>query len=439
MPNFPSIPDPENDINSLANAARALKEAVEILSGLRGASEYRAVLYSEFESLLGSSGTTSGRAGIADTLDPAYLDAILDRAAEAADELVTVARLEANRAFTELEVAIQNIQDGITDSNATIDFNIQSVSAEVDSNRAAIETVDLARVTDVSALSGRIDTIEATANSNSAAITSEAVTRANDDTAIAASVTTLSSTVSQNTADIATEATARANADSALTTTINSLTTSVNSNTSNISSIQTAYTTADTALSNRIDTVEAMTEAGTADGFYRLTAVSSPSDGSAAEFAVEVKASSSASFTSAGMRLQAFSNGTSRVKFLVDQFIIANSSGTYIPFTVSAGNLIANAITSVGNVSGLGDLALVDKLTSANLATYMDTGIISTAYIGNAQITDAKIASISASKISTTTLSAISANLGSITAGTISSQNGKMTINLNSNYILMAD
>jgi hypothetical protein len=435
VPDYPAIPDPTTDIQNLAEVARALKEAVEVLVGQRGSGDGRALLQSEAALITSQSSATSGRADIADTLDPAYLDAILDRAAEAAENLTEEARRDASTALTELRVTLENIKNGIDDDYATIESQLNELTATVRGNTATISEESVVRVTEISALAGQIESLTATVNDNTASISDEAVTRADEDTAISATISTLSATVSANTAAITSEATTRANNDSALTTAINNLSSTVSTNTSNISSISTAYASADTALSNRIDTVEAMTEAGTADGYYRLTAVSSPADGAAAEFAVEVKAGSSSSFSTAGMRLQAFSNGTSRVKFLVDQFIVADSSGTYVPFTITSGDLIANAITSASNVDGLGALGLIDKLTSANLATYMDTGVIGTAYIGDAQITSAKIDSVDANKINATTLSAITANLGTVTTGRIQNTAGSIDINLASNYV----
>jgi len=325
------------------------------------------------------------------------------------------------------KAAIVTEQVARTTADTALAAQITTLTSSVGNNTAAITQEATTRATADTAISNTLSSLTSTVNSNTAAISSEATTRANADNAITATVMSLTSTVNANTSAITTEASTRANADTALSGQITSLTSSVNSNTAAITSEAATRASADSSLSSRIDTVSASTGAGTANGFYRLTAVSNPTDGAAAEFATEVKASANGTFSSAGMRIQAFSNGTNRIKFNADQFLVQSSTNTnYTPFAIVSGQLISNAITSAGNVSGLGSLAtqnsvsagnvsglgslatqnsvssgqvsglgsmaLINKITSLNIATYMDNAVISNAYIGNAEVSTLKIA-----------------------------------------------
>jgi hypothetical protein len=173
-------------------------------------------------------------------------------------------------------------------------------------------------------------------------------------------------------------------------------------------------------LTISINSVSARTDAGTANGFYRLTALSNPTDGAAAEFAIEVQASSGGPFITAGMNIQAFSSGIRRIKMKTDQFIINSGTSNFTPFAVTSGQLIANALVASSNisgsipsgqVSGLGLMAMINQINSLNIATYMEAGVISTAFIGNAQITSAKISDLSANKITAGTISGVSLNI----------------------------
>lgn len=481
---YPSIPDPSADVQLLTDVTRALKECVEILTRQRGDENFSAATFAELSTL--SSAQTAGRATIADALDDKALDAIFDRASEDAANLVETARQEAQVALTEFQIALQNVKLGLDDTNAVVQSNFNYLNAEIGTTNANLSNEQLVRATADTALAGQIQTVSAATQNNAAAISSEAVTRANADTAIGVridnvtAVNTGKKTFVQSTAPTATavgqywldtvnnvlkrwngsawvgptgdtpievvlasvntENIARVAEDQAITTRIDNLVAvAPGGNSATINGVSLTTATYSAALAQQLNSVEATTNAGTANGYYRLTALSNPTDGAAAEFAVNVKGSANASFGEAGMRIQAFSNGTNRVKFYADQFLITNSGQNYVPFTVASGQLIANAITSASNVSGLGQMGLINKLTAGNLATYMDTGIISTAYIGDAQITNAKIASVDAGKISASSLSAISANLGTITAGYMSSPGGNMVLDLNNRRMIISD
>ena len=401
---FVSIPDPVADLGNLAEVARALKKSTEII--IQKSTEWDKAI-SSLQTVTGTAATGSGTgtgAVYGTTMnsstksaynfdDPSY-DAVFDAAVAKAKAYNATVRSEVVTAYAALETALLNFKSGIEDTNAVIDARVSSLSATVDETAASLSREEVARATSTQALSGTVMRVHASVHHNTAAITTEQVARANADSALASQITTLTSTVGSTSAAIASEATTRASADS--------------------------------ALSTRIDTVTAQSNAGTASGYYRLTALSNATDGAAAEFAVEVKASANAAFTSAGMRIQVFSNGTSRIKMMADQFLIQSSSGNYTPFVVASGQLISNAITSASNVSGLGSLAtqnsvsagnvsglgslatqnsvssgqvsglgsmaLINKITSLNIATYMDNAVISNAYIGNAEVSTLKIA-----------------------------------------------
>lgn len=202
-----------------------------------------------------------------------------------------------------------------------------------------------------------------------------------------------------------------------------------NSATINNTAITTATRTS--ALASDLTDLKVQTTGGQAGGFYRLIASANPTDGAIAEFNVQVRAAESganSTFTTAGMRIQAMSNGTSRVKFNTDQFVIANSTNTYTPFAVTNGQLVMQAFTAASNVTGLGSLAtknsvsastevtglgtlatknsvsaltevsnlnalatLAGKITSSNAATFIENGAIVNALIANAAIQQANI------------------------------------------------
>ena len=184
-----------------------------------------------------------------------------------------------------------------------------------------------------------------------------------------------------------------------------------NSATINNTSITTATRTS--ALASDLTNLQVQTVGGTSGGFYRLLASASPADGAIAEFNVQVRAAQSganSTFSTAGMRIQAMSNGTSRVKFNADSFIVANSTNTYVPFAITDGKLVMQAFTAASNVTGLGTLAtkdsvaastevtglgsfatLVGKITSSNAATYIADAAITNALIGSAAIYAANI------------------------------------------------
>jgi hypothetical protein len=422
--NYTSAPDPAADGSNQVEVSRALKQTQEAL--ILKVEELELAI-DELENSLSASAPTDatsiivgsksgvvGGGGI-NLNDPA-LDAVFTRAVEDSRIYIRQARTEARSALNALETALENFKAEYDDTNAVVNATIYNLSSKVEENTASISVEELTRTTSTQALAGRVAKITSVVNSNTAEIVTEQVTRATADSALSAQITTISAQTGTNTAAITAEQIARTDADTALATSINTVSTQTGVNTAAITAEQIARTDADTALTTQINSVEAKTDAGTASGFYRLTALSSPTDGAAAEFAVEVKASAGSAFVAAGMNIQAFSNGTRRIKMNTDQFIINSGGSNFTPFAVTSGQLIANALVAASNISGnittgqitgLGLMSFINQITSANIATYMQTGVIGTAYIGDAQITNAKIASLTADKISAGTLQGV--------------------------------
>jgi hypothetical protein len=422
--NYTSAPDPAADGSNQVEVSRALKQTQEAL--IRKVEELELAIDGLETSLsasaptdatsilVGSKSGVVGGGGI-NLNDPA-LDVVFTRAVEDSRIYIRQARTEAQAAIYALETALGNFKADYEDTNAVVNATIYNLSSKVEENTASLSVEELTRVTSTQALAGRVAKITSVVNSNIAEIVTEQVTRATADSALSAQITTISAQTGTNTAAITAEQIARTTADTALATSISTVSTQTGTNTAAITAETTARTTADTALTTQINSVEAKTDAGTASGFYRLIALSSPTDGASAEFAVEVKASAGSAFVAAGMNIQAFSNGTRRIKMNTDQFIINSGGSNFTPFAVTSGQLIANAIVaasnisgsiSSGQVSGLGLMAFINQITSANIATYMETGVIGTAYIGDAQITNAKIASLTAEKITAGTLQGV--------------------------------
>lgn len=398
---YTATPDPAADGSNQTDVSRALKQTSEALivkvEELEAAvAELRAAINAsppeDAASIItgATSSVTSGNPNI--NLDDPALDAVFDRAVEQAQLYARQAQAEARSALSALQTALDNFKNGYEDTNAVVNANIYNLQSQVGDNTARISEEELTRATQSQALAGRVAKVTSVVNGNSAAITTESITRANADSALAAQITTVQSQTNSNTAAISNEIIARTNADSALGTQITTVQTQTNNNTTAINNEITARTTADSALSTQINAVSARTDAGTASGFYRLTALSSPTDGAAAEFEVQVQATSGGAYVKAGMNIQAFSNGTRRIKFTTDQFLITTGTGGYTPFAVTGGQLIANQLrVPNANVNGLGLMALIDQINNLNIATYIQAGVIGEAYIGTAAITSAKI------------------------------------------------
>lgn len=189
-------------------------------------------------------------------------------------------------------------------------------------------------------------------------------------------------------------------------------------NSATINNTQLTTATRTEALASDLTDLEVQTTGGSAGGFYRLLASASPADGALAEFQIQVRAAQSganSTYSTAGMRIQAMSNGTSRVKFNTDQFIIANSTNTYTPFAVTSGQLAVNALVDASKLSGqltttqingLGAFATLSKIPAASAATYIDNLAVTSALIADSAIVNAKIgdAEVTNAKIANATI-----------------------------------
>ena len=150
------------------------------------------------------------------------------------------------------------------DAELAISTSIQSLTASVDDNAAAITEESTARATATEALATQITTLTATVDTNTAAITTESTTRATETEALATQITTLSATVDDNTAAITTESTTRATETEALATQITTLSATVDDNTAAITTESTTRATETDALATQITTLSATVDDNTA-------------------------------------------------------------------------------------------------------------------------------------------------------------------------------
>ncbi len=356
---YTATPEPAADGSNQTDVARALKQTSEAL--IRKSEELEAAI-KELQAAVNTAppedpasiitGSTSSAGG--GNLTPAndIVDPILDRAIELMNAAVRQAQAETRTVISALRTALDNFKAGYDDTNAVVNATIYELTAQVGQNTASITEEELVRATTTQALAGRVGKITSVVNGNSAAITTEAVTRANADSALSALITTVEANTNNNTAAITAETIARTNADS--------------------------------ALGAQITTVEAKADNATAGGFYRLTAVASPTNGATAEFAIEVRATAGGPFVAAGMNIQAFSAGNRRIKFYTDQFIVTTGTGADAlqPFAISGGVVYANNLM-VGNAN-----IVNGAITTAKI----DTAAITSAKIGTAEVGTLKIA-----------------------------------------------
>ncbi|MCW2315320.1 hypothetical protein M2322_000854 [Rhodoblastus acidophilus] len=113
----------------------------------------------------------------------------------------------------------------------------------------------------------------------------------------------------------------------------------------------TAVATAKEALASQITEVSAQTAAGLGYGAIRFVAVSNLDSGVSAAYDVQVSATgASGSFSSAGLRLEVKSDGTSRVVINAATFALANNASRTIPFLMSDdGTLTMQGVTYIAS------------------------------------------------------------------------------------------
>lgn len=160
-----------------------------------------------------------------------------------------------------------------------------------------------------------------------ASVTTEIAARVAGDNALASLITALTSTVNANTAAITSEATTRANADSAISSIVSSLTTTVAGNTASISA--------------------------------QATSIS----GLQAKYGLRLNVNNHI----IGFELNN-GGGTGQAIFNVDDFIIANATGSTVPFKIVGGvTYIKSAVIedlSIGTLKIAGDAVTTMKLAS---------------------------------------------------------------------------
>ena len=376
--------------NTIAEAQQAASEAVADLN----------IAFGELSSLIGSQGVTitslqsqtnNNAAGITDeiaartTADTALSGRITTLSAKVDDNTAAIVTESVTRATADTALSGQ-----LTTLTATVDGNSAAISAEA-VTRAAADSALSATLTNVSAVASRqrvfaqtsVPTAQAvgdiwidTANGNlikywdgsqwlarddarvavnAANISNEVIARANADSALTTQINALTSTVSGNTAAINNEAATRATQDSALAGQISSLTAQVSNNAAGLQNEAYVRAAADSALSAQITSVQAQSNAGTANGKMQLAAVSINNGIVATEFSVDVSATgASGSYANTGLRMQAMSNGASRVLFNADSFLIASGGSTHVPFAIVDNSLLPQFNVGPGQIK-LGD------------------------------------------------------------------------------------
>ena len=305
---------------------RRLFEALQVLTGDRGAAGKRALRVEEFEKLFGTadartqkrlqeiSASAEQQAGAISTIldDLIQLNQETSNIVQYVDQEVSGARNDAQQALTaattaldtelaaargeaaaalaearaeidtditqarsdaaqalataqsEAAQALADARAALEERDGEIETSVAAIAVTVGQNTAAISSEATTRATADQALSAQITTVSAGVASNTAAISEEAIARATADTSLAAQITTLTATVDTNTAEISAEQIARAAADTALAADITALTATVGTNTANIAAEQIARANADSALAADINTVSAANAANAA-------------------------------------------------------------------------------------------------------------------------------------------------------------------------------
>lgn len=369
---FSAVPPAPSDPISLQLSVQALKANIDLLTGQSAGGAFMAVTASDLKSALAGLGATQQASKT--TTTPGTLTPVGQLFAD------LVARLTHND--SNLTAAVNEIQNIIP---VQIDNAIAAAQAEVKILFA--DGLSKQKTTDVS-IQASITSLTATTNANTAAISNETIARTSADSALSTSITNLTTTTNANTAAISSETSARTTADSGLSTSITNLTTTVNNNLATLNTEITTRANADSALSGTLTTVSAKANQASANGSYGLIATSSGMTGVAAEFMAQVSANGGSTFAQAGMRLQALNDGTGRVVFDVNEFVIRDpANNSLIPFATIGGQVyIQHAAIQDGTI---GQAKITDgSITNAKIAN----AAIGTAQIQNAAINGTLIA-----------------------------------------------
>ena len=259
------------------------------------------------------------------------------------------------------------------------------------SNNGWVKARDSSLITLYNSLSSTVSTN----TTNIATAQGDIVTLTTDTSANATAITNLTSTVNSNTSAITSEASTRASADSALASDITSLTSTVNSNTSAISSEATTRANADSALASDITSLTSTVNGNTASITTNATAITDINDNASASYVLQLNANGKVAQMVLNSNADSGTGATSTIAFLADTFKIDNDAGSSVsPFVVSGGSVL---------------------------------------------IDNARIENLTADKLNVSNLSSISADLGSITGGSINIGSGNFTVdtsgNVNANNI----
>jgi hypothetical protein len=196
---------------------------------------------------------------------------------------------------------------------------------------------------------------------------------ANDQEALAVTLTTLNAAVGGVAAAVTDEALARATADSALGLSITGVMAAVDDVEAAVASEITARVDGDAALSTALTVVEATANGATAGGLFKIEAEASPV-GVEARMIASIRASTGATFKTAGWVMEIFDSGggvlKGRMVVEADQFAIKTSGTPFIPFAVVGADtyiqslLIGGTVKSQNFVSGERGYALFQDGTA---------------------------------------------------------------------------
>lgn len=270
--------------------------------------------------------------------------------------------------------------DALRDSIAEIDWGNYSVhqrvrreaEAEVERARAQFtEEINVA-VSETEAVATRVTTLTTAVGQNTAAISQEQLARSNADSALALDVQTVSAANATNAAAITQERLARIQADDAMAADITSVETNLGTRASAASVTALTARVTDTeaglvAQSEAITQVEARSDATSATGLFRVSAVAAPS-GSQTRIGLRAEAAASGNTTAAAMFLDARSDGTSHVSFIADRFAVVSGGGSgaaqHVPFIVQGGQVYMDK-------AFIGDLAVeTAKIADGAVSTF---------------------------------------------------------------------
>ncbi len=380
--------------------------------------------------------------------------------------------------------AVISEQTTRADADAATASQLNGVVSEAQNNRAAISSEIITRATATSAVASQLVGMEATVNNNTSALAAESTVRADDDSANAAQSTVIVSAVNTAQAAISTEATTRATNDTATASQITTLQSSVGGNTASISTQQSAVNGLNAQYTVKIDNNGAVAGFGlasTTTGSGNITSefivnadrfaiMRGGSDSTAAVVPFAVQASEqtiNGETVPVGVYMDTafIKNGTitnAKIGSLTADKITASllntvdfygntiaGSSIYLGGTVkylqdsdqnnigidAAGNWTVApkvSMTSTGAVFAV-DAFTIDNPGGTDVTPFSITSDVVS--IDSALIKDASISLAQIDTANITDLSSIKADIGTVTAGTLQSTDGKFVIDLDNKTI----